>query len=304
MQENEEKKDYKVLNADSMGNDIFVISDIVNNSDTAGWYHCMRLWGKWSKNQLFYNQNPPIAAMDSHIESATKVNHNVFPPQIEVDGTEVTGTKERTSWFINASKIENCNVYQKAENTTVIKGLTADNVKIEGTILPEPFKVGNYEVTQEMIDENPDVFKSIEVDGGRLSSGVYDIHPEIARITKEIYDIYLPYCNEIIGKPFKKEFTNAYINRNAFGDTCWTHADPFDYSLVVYLNPDTYDLRKWGGETLFFNDNITLGRGAVSPKGGTACLFKSDIPHKITTVSWEADFDRIAITYFLELEDD
>ena len=102
----------------------------------------------------------------------------------------------------------------------------------------------------------------------------------------------------------RDRFTNAYINRNAFGDTCWTHADPFDYSLVVYLNPDTYDLRKWGGETLFFNDNITLGRGAVSPKGGTACLFKSDIPHKITTVSWEADFDRIAITYFLELEDD
>ncbi len=304
MQENEKKKDYKVLNADSMGNDIFVISGIVNNSDTAGWYHCMRLWGKWSKNQIFYNQNPPIAAMDSHIESATKLNHDVFPPQMEVDATEVTGTKERTSWFINASKIENCNVYQKAENKTVIKGLTADNVKIEGTILPEPFKVGSYEVTQEMIDENPDAFKTVGLNDELMSAGVYDMHPEVKRLANQIFDIYRPHCEEIVGRKFKKEYTNGYLNRNAYGDSVWTHADPFDYTLVVYLNPDTYDLRKWGGETIFLDDSLTFCRGGVSPKGSTACLFKSDIPHKVTGVSWEAEFDRMAITYYLEFDDE
>ena len=77
MQKNEEKKDYKVLSADSMGNDIFVISDVVDNADTAGWYYCMNLWGKWNKNQMFYNQNPPINAMDTSI--AVSYTHLTLP---------------------------------------------------------------------------------------------------------------------------------------------------------------------------------------------------------------------------------
>ena len=109
---------------------------------------------------------------------------------------------------------------------------------------------------------------------------------------------------KIIGKKFKKSCTNAYLNRNAYGDSVWTHRDPADYSLVVYLNPIGYDLRKWGGETMFYNNDLTFCRGAVSPKGTTACLFKSEIPHKITGVSWEANFDRMAITYFMEFDDE
>ena len=302
MQENEEKKDYKVLNADSMGNDIFVIDDVVSNADTAGWYYCMNLWGKWNKNQMFYNQNPPIVAMDTHTDTAKKFNPETM--EWESDSTMVTGTKERTTWFMNASKIENCQYYDKDEKDG-IKGLTADNVSIDTDKVVKPFKIGNYEVTQELIDQNPEEFQTLYVDDTtQINANIYNLHPEVKRITQEIYDIYLPYCNEVVGRPFKKDFTNAYINRNAFGDSCWTHADPLDYSLIVYLNPDSYDLRKWGGETLFFNDDITLGRGAVSPKGSTACLFKSDIPHKVTSVSWEAEFDRIAITYFLEFDND
>ena len=158
-------------------------------------------------------------------------------------------------------------------------------------------------ITQQMIDDNPDVFKTIGLNDERMSAGVYAKHPEIQRLANEIYDVYRPHCEEVIGRKFKKEYTNGYLNRNMFGDTVWTHADPFDYTLVVYLNPDSYDLRKWGGETLFFNDDITFSRGAVAPKGSTACLFKSDIPHKVTSVSWEADFDRLAITYYLEYDD-
>ena len=319
MQKNEKKKDYKVLSADSMGNDIFVISDVVDNADTAGWYYCMSLWGKWSKNQIFYNQNPPINAMDSHIDSAIAFNPKTGV--LEIDSKIISGTKEKTTWFMNASKTENCKYYENAEDLKVseielakkLSGKTID--ELPQKIVKEkrylnadkitPFKIGNYEVTQDLIDQNPDEFKSLMVnDESRTSANIYKLHPEIKRITQEIFDVYLPYCNEIVGKPFKKDFTNAYINRNAFGDSCWTHADPLDYSLIVYLNPDSYDLRKWGGETLFFNHDITLGRGAVTPKGSTACLFKGDIPHKVTSVSWEAEFDRIAITYFLELDND
>ena len=301
MQKNEEKKDYKVLSADSMGNDIFVISDVVDNADTAGWYYCMNLWGKWNKNQMFYNQNPPINAMDTSIEAATTFNPQTG--KVEIDSTLVSGTKEKTTWFMNASKIENCEYYEN-DNGELIKGLTADNVSINADNI-EPFKIGNYEVTQDLIDQNPNEFQTLMInDKSRINANIYDLHPEVKRITQEIFDIYLPYCNEVVGKSFKKDFTNAYISRNAFGDSCWTHADPFDYSLIVYLNPDSYDLRKWGGETIFFDDDITLGRGAVSPKGSTACLFKSNIPHKVTSVSWESEFDRVAITYFLELDSD
>ncbi len=287
------------LNADSSGNDIHVITDVVSNADTVGWYYGFMLWGKWNKNQIFYNQNPPIAAMDTDIPWATYENNG----KIEVDPSMVTGTKEKQTWFINVSKMEKCYHYQDATNKTVIDGLNSDNTETTSTIIPEPFKVGNYEVTQEMIDENPELFKTVNVNDVRLSSGVYEMHPEVRRLANEIYDIYRPHCEEIVGRKFKKEYTNGYLNRNMFGDTVWTHADPFDYTLVVYLNPDSYDLRKWGGETLFFNDDITMSRGAVAPKGGTACLFKSDIPHKVTSVSWEAEFDRLAITYYLEYDD-
>ena len=291
----------KVTNADSLGNDIFVISDVVDNYDTAGWYYCINLWGKWNKNQIFYNQNPPINAMDTSIAAATTFNPQTG--KLEIDSTLVSGTKERTTWFMNASKIENCEYYEN-DDGELIKGLTADNVSMNADKI-KPFKIGNYEVTQDLIDQNPNEFQTLMVnDDIRINANIYSLHPEVKRITQEIFDRYLPHCNEIVGKPFKKDFTNAYINRNAFGDSCWTHADPFDYSLIVYLNPDSYDLRKWGGETIFFNDDITHGRGAVSPKGSTACLFKSDIPHKVTSVSWEAEFDRVAITYFLELDND
>lgn len=288
------------LNADNSGNDIHVITDVVSNADTAGWYYGFMLWGKWNKSQIFYNQNPPIAAMDTNMQYATTVGADGMPT---IDPSKVTGTKERLSWFINVSKIEKCYHYQSSQNQNTVEGLTADNIKITEDIKPEPFKVGNYEVTQEMIDENPEVFGTIGLNDERMSAGVYEMHPEVRRLANEIFDIYRPHCEEIVGRKFKKEYTNGYLNRNMFGDTVWTHADPFDYTLVVYLNPDSYDLRKWGGETLFFNDDITMSRGAVAPKGSTACLFKSDIPHKVSNVSWEAEFDRLAITYYLEYDD-
>ena len=290
----------KVTNVDNSGNDIHLIEDVVSDTDTVGWYYGFMLWGKWNKSQIFYNQNPPIVAMDTDIQYAT---YSTPDAQIKVDPSMITGTKEKLSWFINVSKIENCYHYQTSKNQNKVEGLTADNIKITEDISAEPFKVGNYEVTQQMIDDNPDVFKTIGLNDERMSAGVYSMHPEIRRLANEIYDVYRPHCEEVIGRKFKKEYTNGYLNRNMFGDTVWTHADPFDYTLVVYLNPESYDLRKWGGETLFFNDDITFSRGAVAPKGNTACLFKSDIPHKVTSVSWEAEFDRLAITYYLEYDD-
>ena len=113
-------------NADSSGNDIHVITDVVSNADTAGWYYGFMLWGKWNKSQIFYNQNPPINAMDTHIEEAMEV-HNTLP---RVNPALVTGTKERLTWFINVSKMEKCYHYQSSQNQNTVEGLTADNIKI------------------------------------------------------------------------------------------------------------------------------------------------------------------------------
>ena len=100
---------YKVKNADNSGNDIHVIEDVVDYSDTTGWYFAFNLWGSWKKNQIFYNQNPPILAMDTDIEGATSVVMDEFNhPQKQVDPSKVTGTQERTLWFINLSKKEEC----------------------------------------------------------------------------------------------------------------------------------------------------------------------------------------------------
>lgn len=293
----------KVQSADNSGNDIHVISEVVDSQDTLGWFYAFMLWGKWNKNQIFYNQNPPIPAMDTDIVFAMNNSTPFKDGKPWVDPSKITGTQERLTWFINVSKIENCLVYQSSENERIVKGLTADNLKVTEDVQSEPFKVGNYEVTEEMINDNPEAFKTVGLNDDKLSGGIYDMHPEVERIANEIYDRYRPYCEEIVGRKFKKEYTNGYLNRNMFGDTVWTHADPFDYSLVVYLNTENWDLRKWGGETLFFNDEINFSRGAVAPKGNTACLFKSDIPHKVSNVSWEAECDRLAITYYLEYDD-
>ena len=61
-----------------------------------------------------------------------------------------------------------------------------DNIKITEDIKPEPFKVGSYEVTQEMIDENPDAFKTMGIEDELLSDNVYDMHPEVKRLANLI----------------------------------------------------------------------------------------------------------------------
>ena len=69
-------------NADNSGNDIGVISGVTNHDDVLGWFYCFVMWGQWKKNQIFYNQNPIIPAMDSHIEYATTM-------QLDDDGIHV-----------------------------------------------------------------------------------------------------------------------------------------------------------------------------------------------------------------------
>ena len=85
-----------------------------------------------------------------------------------------------------------------SDNEVRVKGLTSENLKITEQIVPKPFKVGNYEVTQEMIDnaEDPDIFKTMGIEDTMIADNVYDVHPEVKRLGDLIYDIYLPFVRK------------------------------------------------------------------------------------------------------------
>ena len=105
---------YKVKNSIDSGNDIHVIEDVVSIQILLDGIIAFNLWGSWKKNQIFYNQNPPILAMDTDIEGATSVVMDEFNPSSKtIRPNYGNRTQERTLWFINLSKIENCQKYNE-----------------------------------------------------------------------------------------------------------------------------------------------------------------------------------------------
>ena len=107
-----------------------------------------------------------------------------------------------------------------------------------------------------------------------------------------MWKMYKPYFEETLGVELE-DYHNCYVHAFAKnkGDSSWAHQDYLDYSAIVYFNPDDHwDLRKWGGETLFFNDDIDFVRACTLPKGGSAVVFRGNIFHKVTQVSWEAEY--------------
>ena len=73
-----------------------------------------------------------------------------------------------------------------------------------------------------------------------------------------IWDTYKPHFEQALGVEVK-DYNNCYVHAFQCGDSSWTHQDYMDYSAIVYINPITHwDLRKWGGETLYFNDELDV----------------------------------------------
>ena len=133
-----------------------------------------------------------------------------------------------------------------------------------------------------------------------LPVDIFKHHPVVHNTVDEIWNTFKPHFEEALGLEVK-DYNNCYVHAFQHGDSSWAHQDFMDYSAIVYLNPiDLWDLRKWGGETLFWNDDIDFVRATACPKGGSAVVFRGDIFHKVTGVSWEATCPRNSATFFFD----
>ena len=135
-------------------------------------------------------------------------------------------------------------------------------------------------------------------DGFDLKEETFEHHPVVHQTVDSMWKMYKPYFEETLGVELE-DYHNCYVHAFEPGDSSWAHQDYLDYSAIVYFNPaENWDLRKWGGETLFFNDDIDFVRACTLPKGGSAVVFRGDIFHKVTQVSWEAEYARNSATFF------
>ena len=133
-----------------------------------------------------------------------------------------------------------------------------------------------------------------------LEKDIFEHHPMVHNTVDEVWDRFKPHFENALGVEVE-DYNNCYVHAFQHGDSSWAHQDYMDYSAIVYLNPTSnWDLRKWGGETLFWNDDIDFVRATACPKGGSAVVFRGDIFHKVTGVSWEAPYPRNSATFFFD----
>ena len=252
-------------NIDLMGEEIFLVDDVVTDLDISQWWVNIQNYGRWTQGFLAYGGNPPHPSMD-------KTGDKRLQERIRADGgfsNTITGTKEKQSWYMNVSQSQKA--FTKAAARAYKQKDDGNEAYWERQATPWGLK--------------EDIFK----------------HHDVVHITvDDIWKRYKPHFEEALGLELQ-EYNNCYVHAFQHGDSSWAHQDYMDYSAIVYFNPTSnWDLRKWGGETLFWNDDIDFVRATTCPKGGSAVVFRGDIFHKVTGVSWEADYPRNSATFFFD----
>ena len=253
-----------IKNIDTMNEEIFLIDDIVDNNKINTWWHTILTYGKWIKGFLAYGGNPPHVSMN-------KTGDPDFQEKLREQGgfsPLITGTWERNTWYMNVSQSQEAftNAASKAYKT----------------------------------DDGSEPYWDKDDKEWELKTNIFEHHPLVHNMIDDIWNTYKPHFEEALGVQVK-DYNNCYVHAFQCGDSSWTHQDYMDYSAIVYFNsPNNWDLRKWGGETLFFNDDLDYCRAMTVPKGGSVALFRGDIFHKVTGVSWEAEFARNSATFFFD----
>ena len=247
---------------DAMGEEIYLVDNVVPQEMVEGWWMDITNYGKWVKGFLAYGGNPPHISMN-------RTGDPSMQKLIREQGgfsTEITGTKERLTYYMNVSRSK------------------------------EAFKEAA-SVAYQKADDGQDPYW--DRNGGfDLKKETFEHHPKVHQTVEFMWSIYKPTFETALGVELE-DYHNCYVHAFEPGDSSWAHQDYLDYSAIVYFNPDNHwDLRKWGGETLFFNDDIDFVRACTLPKGGSAVVFRGDIFHKVTAVSYEADYARNSATFF------
>ena len=95
-----------------------------------------------------------------------------------------------------------------------------------------------------------------------------------------------------------KQLYRATINTSVPTQTNYPHCHHGEWSLIYYLNADWRP--EWGGETLFYNDNMTEIEYASIYKPNRAIFFDGDIPHSLRTQSITAPHYRFSLAMFFD----
>ena len=253
---------------DILDEEIFLIDDVVPENVVQNWMFNIVNHGSFVQGFLAYGGNPPSVVMD-------RTGDPKFIEKIRSEGSfspYITGTYEKSTWYMNVSRSPDD--FENAAKRAYVEG---------------DYKDGNY--------------VNKEGEHMKLDPNLFYHHPKVHETVDQAWDVFHPQFEETLGVKLKP-YNNCYVHAFQHGDSTWAHQDYMDYSAVVYLNPPSlWDLRKWGGETLFFNDDVDFVRATTAPKGGSAVVFRGDIFHKVASVSWESQTPRYAATYFFDKDD-
>ena len=252
-------------NIDSLNEEIFLIDDVIPLPDVQRWWTNVINHGSWIQGFLAYGGNPPHISMD-------KTGDPEVIEKIRKEGgfsNTITGTLEKNTWYMNVSRSQKA--FQNAASRAY----------------------------KQKDDGNEPYWDKDDKEWG-LEKDIFNHHPIVHMTVNEIWDRFKPHFENALGVEVE-DYNNCYVHAFQHGDSSWAHQDYMDYSAIVYLNPTSnWDLRKWGGETLFWNDDIDFVRATACPKGGSAVIFRGDIFHKVTGVSWEAPYPRNSATFFFD----
>ena len=107
-------------------------------------------------------------------------------------------------------------------------------------------------------------------------------------IAKNIPPVFKDVWTEINKELYKGQarLTRCYANKHTFGTEGFIHTDTEreeDHTIVVYLNTK-WDA-SWGGETMFYNKDMTKIVEAVLPSYGRVVAFPGTIPHRASPLS-------------------
>lgn len=107
-------------------------------------------------------------------------------------------------------------------------------------------------------------------------------------VRNKLPDPFVPVWDKINNQVFndKAILTRSYSNRHTFGTEGYIHTDTEreqDYTALIYMNKEWN--ANWGGETTFYNKELTHIVDAVLPSYARLVIFSGVVPHCARAVS-------------------
>ena len=98
----------------------------------------------------------------------------------------------------------------------------------------------------------------------------------------------------------EKNFHKCIVNLSKSGDYNFCHTHKDQTVILYYVNLDWQD--GWGGETIFYNENLTKATSVSNFVPGKFIVFDGSIPHTIRAQSTHGPDYRFTISYFVNKE--